>query len=153
MRRIAIILAVLSCGRQIHSQSPSSAIEGDSITSVVLVLNLAWRIEFKPDGSVHAQYGSLPDDEADLPPSTIDFKSLVRCTRSLRAKAGQKGRSQAFVFDGAEASRTAFYLRDDTLYAYLLSSFVAKWKPRCSADRFELLTESHPLSLPVPDEG
>ena len=153
MRALASVLLVIGSTVQIFADQPSSIGKENAPISVIFVLGDAWLIEFKPDGSGHAQYGSLPNDEADLPPGTVDFNELANCTLSLRASAGQKGRSQAYVFDGTDASRTAFYLRDDTLYVYLLNSFAAKWTPRCPADRFEKLTDVCPLSLQLLDNG
>lgn len=153
MRVLAFVLLTIGCAMQTRAEQPPSVAENRVATSIEFALGHAWSIEFKPDGSVHAQYGSLPGDEADLPAGTVDFKSLVSCTRTLRASAGRSGRSQVIVYDGTDASRTAFYLRDDTLYVYLLSSFAAMWTPRCPSDRFEKLINAHPLSLPLPNNG
>src|SRR5688572_23193680 len=43
-----------------------------------------WIIRFRPDGSAHAQYGSILGDAAKLPKGSVDFGSLLKAVCRLK---------------------------------------------------------------------
>jgi len=108
------------------------AVDVSVVKEIYLSRRPAWSIRFFPDGRVHAQYGSLPGDGAVLPPGSVDFEALVRCTSMLRDPTPRlpplETTSQVAFHDGTETSGTAFCLTNDILYQYLIQSFSGKWQ-------------------------
>lgn len=114
------------------------------VTSIsVSVGHGGWTFGFLPDGSVHAQYGSLPWDSANLPVRTVKFDALLDAVRRLQVAKKARNDTQVAVARKGSSTSYAFYLSDDTLFCYLLASFHEKWKPQ--GDRFHQLLKSYPI--------
>ena len=108
------------------------AVDVSAVKEVFLCRSPAWSISFFPDGSVQAQLGCMAGDGASLPPGSVDFEALVRCTAMLRDPSPRlpplESTSQVGFHDGTERSGIAFCLTDDVLYRYLIQSFSGKWQ-------------------------
>jgi hypothetical protein len=155
MRNILIALAFLiaNLAMQIEAgalaygqereRETSQLVEGETI-GVHLSTPSGWSIVFHRNGSVSAQYGSLPGDSATQPKGTVDFAALLKAVERLRSEHNTGG-SQVGIHRKGTTSTTASYLKDDTLFRYLIASYSDTWKQTSFGDRFEELLKKNPI--------
>jgi hypothetical protein len=103
-----------------------------------------WIIRFRPDGSAHAQYGSGLGDAAKLPKGSVDFGSLLKAAYRLKSDKGLEQLSTISV-SFKDGTNTAFSVKDDTLFRYLIDSFDKKWEPELGGTRFDTLRRKYPI--------
>lgn len=152
-----LFVACLLCQtpRLIGDDVRDAAVDVSAVKEIFLHRQSGWSVRFFPDGSVQAQYGSLPGDGAMLPRGSVDFGALVRCTKMLRDPAPKlppdETTSQVGFHDGTETSGIAFCLTNDVLYRYLIQSFSGKWQgggfggKSALSHRVEKLLQDHPM--------
>lgn len=107
----------------------------------------AWRIDFFPDGSVAAQYGSLPGDGAKLPAGTVDFSAVVAEVQRQQTDERIEGGAQAAIWKRGETSVKASYLKEDALFRELFQSVDNQWvtKFEVRSGRFDELRKAYPI--------
>jgi len=118
------------------------------VVSILLIPQgrLPWGITFRPDGSIHAQYGALGGDGASQPKNSVDFGALLQAVERLKCEKHQTGMSWIALHRKGQTTATSFSLSDDTLFRYFIASFEKTWKPDPDGlKRFGKLLASHPF--------
>ena len=133
---LILFLSLMSCS--VADDTP----EAQSVA--VWTPSHAWLLTFKPDGSVHAQYGSTLGDGASVPAGTVDFLALLDDFKRLQTDERLKTAQVAIQYEG-QTSTTAFSLRDDTLLRNMMNSFRNDWQPDPGGNRFHQLLKKYPL--------
>jgi hypothetical protein len=118
--------------------------DGQAIV-IQLIRKSGWIITFRPDGSVHTQYGAHAGDGASQPIGSVNFGALLKAVERLKSDKRVAGTSQVAVHRKGETTSTAFYLKDDTLFRYLITSFEDTWHPDLRGKRFGKLLELYPV--------
>jgi hypothetical protein len=99
--------------------------------------NHGWFIQVRPDGSVHASFGSLPQHQMQMQQGSVDFVSLVEEIKKVMTEDVIAGGTQAALQRKGESSHRSQYLRDDQFLRSLFQSDPAAWKtifPRLTQD-------------------
>jgi len=129
-----------------HNQYLSNLADGEVVSIILHPHGLAWSITFRPNGSVHAQYGATLGDGASQAKGTVDFDALLQAVERLKIDKRQAKFSQVAVCRKGQTTVASFSLRDDTLFRYLIASFENTWMPDLHGlRRFGKLLESHPF--------
>ena len=119
--------------------------EDAQVLQVTVLIGHGWIVDFYPDGRVHAQFGSLSGDGASVPAGSVRFDALLTAIGRLRVETRIDHGTQVAVLRAGETSVTAFYVSDDTLFRYLMTSLGDRWVQDPGGARFHELLKQHPM--------
>jgi hypothetical protein len=140
---LVVLLSGMAANETTLSEKQTPAAEPVEI--IVHRLGRGWILTFHKDGRVHAQYGSTFGDGASVPRGTVTFDALLAAVGRLRVDKRVNESTQVAIRRKGEASTTAFYISDDTLFRYLVASFRDKWQQDAGGTTFQELLTSHPI--------
>jgi sugar diacid utilization regulator len=103
-----------------------------------------WYLRFFPDGSAQAQYESGLADGANITKGTVHFGALVNAAERLKSDQQADRVSQVSVHFKNETQK-AYFLKDDTLFRYLIDSFDGQWQQEFGIERFQQLRRQYPI--------
>ena len=144
---VVLLVGMVADGGAASDPTPTSA----QVLTITVFPRQGWIVDFYADGRVHAQWGSLPGDGASVPKGAVRFDAFLAAVRRLRVEMKTGGGTQVAVLREREASTTAFYVSDDTLFRYLMASLSDKWTQDPGGTRFHELLKTYPF-YPA-DEG
>jgi hypothetical protein len=142
---LALSVVVLLPGMVVNGGAPSDTFAPTQVLKITVLPTHGWILDLYPDGRVHAQWGSLSGDGASVPKGTVRFDALLASVRRLRVDTKVDGGTQIAIVEAQESSATAFYVSDDTLFRYLVSSVSDKWMQDAGGVRFHELLKMHPI--------
>ena len=109
----------------------------------ISMTDLRWFVDFFPDGSVRANYGSSGGDSASAPAGSVDFDELLVAARKLRVEKRPANETQIAIHTGEETT-TSFFISDDSLFRRTIESL--EWRNQQPlSDRFLDLLKKHPI--------
>lgn len=112
----------------------------------ISVFSDAWFIEFFPDGSVTAQYGSTFGDFGLLPPRTVNYQALHQSCVEQKTDEFIPGNLQVLIWHkDNNSNHIAKYMRDDSMLRETINRIMhGPWKS-FDAERFEELLHQYPI--------
>lgn len=147
---VALSLLVFLSGTVANGSAPQDTPALEQVVKITVLPSHGWILDFYSDGRVHAQWGSLPGDGASVSEGTVRFEALLAAVRRLRVDTKVDGGTQVAIVEAREPSSTAFYVRDDTLFRFLVTSVSDKWVQDAGGTRFHELLKMHPI---YPDDS
>jgi len=112
MKTILHLLAILLLLVDLCHAQRASDLSGVSISPP----GLAWFIQVFPDGSVRASYGSLPQNQIQMAPGSIDFSRLVeRISKEITQEKVEEGTQASLMLSGVTSHTSAYLLHDEFL--------------------------------------
>jgi hypothetical protein len=132
--------------KDVPAERPVTTVDASNVVELWLrpPRQSGWYLRFFPDGSAQAQYGSGLADGANLPKGTVHFGALVNAAERLKSDQQADRASQVSVHFKNE-TQTAYFLRDGTLFRYLIESFDGKWQQEFGIERFQQLRRQYPI--------
>lgn len=120
---LSALVALFLAAGFVHAQ------RADELSGVAISPpNHAWFIQVRPDGSVHASYGSLPQHQIQMQQGSIDFASLVEEIKKVMIVDEIAEGTQVALQRKGESSHRSRYLSDDQFLRRLFPSDPAAWK-------------------------
>ena len=109
--------------------APTQAEDADDLSGVsISPFGLSWFIQVSPDGSVRANYGSLPQHQIQMRQASIDFPKLIEEINNVITDEIIPGGTQVALMRRGEISSRSRYLREDEFIRKLFPSDPTVWK-------------------------
>lgn len=109
--------------------APTHAEDADDLSGVsISPFGLSWCIEVSPDGSVRANYGSLPQHQIQMRQASIDFPKLIEEINNVITDEIIPGGTQVVLMRRGETSHQSSYILEDEFLRNLFPSDPTVWK-------------------------